>query len=194
MKKLVLSLMVIFTTMLLFKTYASFYLADLYYVKSRSFLKQSEIEKSLEYAKKAILRNPREPNYYRGMAKALITSEVFGEVSASTKESSLYYLSSALELNPENLVTLRNLVPLYYFLSIKDLSAPAAKDNIDPTYLDVTRRYYQTVFDYSPNDVGIYVLLAKYSKKLELTELYENSIEKIEMLRPDLLEWCEDLL
>ena len=108
---------------------------------------------------------------------------------ANLKKLALNDLQTAQNLNPNNLVTLRNVVPLYYFLAIEDLEKPADGKNIDPEFIEATKDYFTMMHSYSPTDVGIYALLAKYEKRLGLNELYEQSVGRIKILRPDLLEW-----
>lgn len=169
------------------------YVADIMNVRAENALSTSSINKSIEYSNKAILYNPNEPAYYKQRAKALISSTAIesydNEQKTFIKEKALDDLTIALELNPNNLATLRNTAPLYFFLANKDLTKPSTIENIDEDYLPISREYFKQMQEYVPNDVGVQVLSAKYQKRLNLEEDYQESITKIKELRPDLLDW-----
>lgn len=143
--------------------------ADESYEGAQKALDNRETAKALYYANKSIKKNPREPRYYYGRAKVLLGSD--------SREDALGDLEAARELNPNNLVTLRNMVPLYYFLATEQ------------TYLAEAQKYFNEIKHYSPNDVGVYALLAKYENKLGLGKGMRESVENVNRLRPDLLEW-----
>ena len=164
------------------------FFADFTYRSSQSLLTNQEYSKSQEYSEKAISLNPNEPRYFYGKAKVLLV-----QLPLSSKQEILDLLISAGELNPDNLVTLRNIVPYYYFLAVEDLQEPERQDNIDTEFLPTTIEYLEYLSNRYSWDLGVQVLVAKYQKKLGLTELYENKIEKIRQLRPDLLEWEPNL-
>jgi len=165
--------------------------ADESYVSSRKALKSSDFQTALEQANKSIKKNPREPRYYYGRAKVLLSSNVnlTPEERPYMKKLAEEDLLTAQKINPNNLVTLRNMIPIYYYLAVEDLNQQATGENIDPEYLKVTNDYYQSIKHYSPTDVGIYTLLAKYEKKLGLIDGLEESTQNIQRLRPDLLQW-----
>lgn len=159
--------------------------ADESYIDSQRALKESNFERALLYANKSIEKNSNEPRYYYGRAKVYIGN--------ANKDEALADLQKAQELNPKNLVTLRNVVPIYYFLSIFDLSKTSSVNNLDEKYYTVTKAFYSDLKNYSPTDVGINVLLAKYEKRLGMEQEYKKSLEIIKSLRPDLLDWHPNL-
>jgi hypothetical protein len=165
--------------------------ADESYVASQRSLKKSSFQKALSLANKSIKKNPREPRYYYGRAKVLLVStvELSEEEKHIAKELAIEDLATALVINPTNLVTLRNTVPLYYYLAINDLNKITTENNTDEIYLETTKNYYQSLKHYSQTDVGIYTLLAKYENELGLIEDFEISKQNIQRLRPDLLQW-----
>lgn len=167
------------------------YVSDINYKKSQIIIKSGDFEKALDLSDLAIEKNPMEPRYYYGRAKILLSSTVGRDekIIADLKNQALKDLERSYQLNPKNLVTIRNIVPLYYFLTVKDLEKPQGLENIDQNFLGTTKSYYEKVKDISPNDVGVYALLAKYEGKLGLDKMYQESILKINILRPDLLEW-----
>lgn len=191
MKKIVPIVVVILIYLLSFSQFVKMYTADYYYRKSQLLISKKTTNEALTFATKAIEKNPLEPRYYWGRAKVLLT------VTASEKEESketykdlaINDMETAYYLNENNLVTIRNLIPLYYFLAIDDVSKSAEVNNIDENYVEITKEYYEKVKNVSPNDAGVYTLLAKYEKRLGWEEKYKESINKIEGLRPDLLEW-----
>ena len=171
------------------------YNADVLFERADDLLSEGEIALSLERMNRAVEKNPNEPIYYRGRAKAYLSATVNQdmETEAVLKKLALADLEKAYSLNPKNLATLRNSVPLYYFLTVDDLSRSGNPQNVDTEFLPYTIDYYRRVESIAGNDVGIYVLLAKYRNKLGLEQDTLNALERIRELRPDLLDWHDSL-
>ena len=184
---------VLFVTAWFFNICYSNYNADKMYQKAKDSLDRSELSNAFDYAESAIKLNPLEPNYYRMRARVLINYLPHKDTSTRTftKQLIVNDLKNAYNLNTENLVTIRNLVPLYYFVAAENISAPAGSENIDPYFFEAAKNFYASIKDYSKNDVGIYALLAKYEKRLNMMEEYGVSVNKVRILRPDLLDWYE---
>jgi len=163
------------------------YNADVLFERADDLLSEGEIALSLERMNRAVEKNPNEPIYYRGRAKAYLSATVNQDMETEA------VLEKAYSLNPKNLATLRNSVPLYYFLTVDDLSRPGNPQNVDTEFLPYTIDYYRRVESIAGNDVGIYVLLAKYRNKLGLEQDTLNALERIRELRPDLLDWHDSL-
>jgi len=144
--------------------------ADESYMAGQKELSKGNIEKAIEYANKSIRKNPEEPRYRYGRAKILLASTVDSTDKDNEKVNAHKDLIKAQTLNPKNLVTLRNIVPLYYFLSIHDLTQTNSNENIDETYIKHTESYLKTLKQEYPNDLGVHILAAKYEKKLNLIE------------------------
>lgn len=155
--------------------------ADESYVESRKLLENGNGILALRQADKSIEKNTSEPRYYYNRAKILLATN-----KGDRKEAALKDLNQAYMLNPRNLVTLRNMVPIYYLLSLENLELP---EKLDPEYIKEAREYYSLVSKAAGNDVGVYTLLYKYETKLGLYEMAQQSKEKIIELRPDLLDW-----
>jgi len=176
-----------------FKFLMKTYLADVYYEKSQKYLKLSKVGTAQRYADLAIESNPNEENYHRGRAKvnilALVSKSEYEK--AVLKNNILADLEYSVNLNPNNLVVIRNSVPLYFFLSTNDLSKPAIEGNVDYTYLPHAKRFFEETKNSYFHDVGVIALVAKYEKRLGLEEEYNRSVKQIEILRPDLLDWYE---
>lgn len=154
-------------------------------------------EESLVSINKSIDYNNKEPNYYRHKAKvylAATTSQMGEQERNSLKNLALTDLETSFDLNQHNLATVRNNVPLYFFLANKNLNEPTSEENLDKDYLEYTRKYFAYTKRFTPNDVGTFVATAKYEKRLNLKEEYNYSLNKIRELRPDLLEWHPDLI
>lgn len=177
----------------IFKNLSQYYNADIYYKKSQELIKNGDDEEALLYADRAILKNSFEPNYYRGRAKVSTVLLVSSNEKDKVKESISADLKKGLDLNRDNLVTTRNSIPIYYFLAIKDVYKAPGEGNYDEKYINEVRDFFKkTKEDYS-NDVGVILSVAKYEKKLGLKEDFENSVNRIKNLRPDLLNWHESL-
>ena len=162
------------------------YRADVKYQNSQSALARYELQDALKDSFASIELNPREANYYKGRARVFLLT--------NQKELALKDLQTAYKINEHNLVTIRNIIPLYYFLAVADLAKPQTKANLDKRYVTVAQDFYKKVKDISPNDAGVYILLAKYEKKLGLTDDYNMGRKKVNSLRPDLLQWNETFI
>ncbi len=170
--------------------------ADESYVDGQRKYKAGKQEIGLSYANKSINKNPHEPRYYYGRARIYLalTTNQNKESAEALKKLALNDLQKATKLNPNNLVTLRNVVPLYYFLAIKDYTLTSTNNNIDQEYIQITINYFQHLKNTYPKDVGVVTLVAKYEKKLNLNQEYKQSLEMIENLRPDLVQWHPSLI
>ena len=82
---------------------------------SKDIPAQTDFEKGIN---KAIKSNENEPAYRRQKAKVLLAQKVLttGLNEKRLADSALESLRKAEALNPRNLTTLRNSIPLYYFL------------------------------------------------------------------------------
>lgn len=174
--------------------FISIFIADQNYSKAQRLLTTGDYVTALTISNEAVLKNRNEPIYFRGRAKILLAglASVPDDTKSDLKQLAHKDLESAYNLNPTNLATIRNIVPLYSYLATKDLNKPAGINNVDPNYLPIAEDFFIRIKDISPNDVGIYTLLAKYEKRLGLSEDYTQSVEKVRLLRPDLLEWHEN--
>lgn len=167
------------------------YLADVYANMSGAYLSNGEFSKAVDYSSRAIKNNPEEPSYYRVKAKVLLANLILQDEreQKETKKEVLNDLIKAQSLNGKNLATLRNSIPLYYFLAVKDLEQPVTENNLDQDYLPVTQNYYQDLKVKYPNDLGLLTDLADYEKKLFLLQDYQETVNMVETLRPDVLQW-----
>jgi O-antigen ligase len=179
------------------KTFVSRFYADLLFRKSTGYIeKASDLGEAVNNLNGAIALNNSEAIYYRWRAKtylALLASSD-SEDKKYLKDLTLSDLETALSLNPENLATMRNSVPLYYLLAVRDYGLPSGTFNIDLDYAPYAYTYFEKLADAAPNDVGVYVLLAKYQNRLGMSGSLEKSVEVINRLRPDLFDWHEDLI
>lgn len=167
------------------------YRADVYAKKSEIALKQLEIDDSLTYARKAAKLNPNEPYYQRAYGKALLTKSLNNK---AYKSQVLNAVKKAEKLNGINLATLRNNVPIYYYLALEDItSKKKANNNIDTYYYKEAERYFKQVKTSYPDDLGVAVLIAKHELLLGMTAEHAKSIENITRLRPDILNWYQGL-
>lgn len=168
------------------------YTADKLSVQASDFLKETEYERALSAANKSLELNSSEPSYYRTRALIYLTlgvAEKDGVKKLAHKRSAYGDLRKSLSLNPNNLVTERNLVPVYYFLANEDPAAEPGTGNHAPEFISETKNYFQMLKGKYSRDAGVISLVADYEKKLGLIEEYEKSKEIIRLLRPDLLEW-----
>ena len=172
------------TYILLIYTFANIYRADSYAKSAETALKELDLSLAQTLAKKSIQLNPNEPYYYRLLAKVYLTNSL---TDKTYKDKTLSLLDASLKLNTNNLATIRNNTSIYYYLTLK--SAGDGKNTVDERYTKFASSYMTKYKKIYPNDLGLIVLFAKYEKKLNLMENYSESIERIKLLRPDILKW-----
>ncbi len=177
-------------------------LADMFSKASDNYFGMGESQNALAYSNKSVELNRNEPYYYRQRAKTYILTLV-GQPKEQTEHiKALAYndILTATNLNPKNLATLRGNISLHYFLALEDLvntannfgradSDTPATISTDPRYLSLASDYYTILSRNYPNDVGVQTQVAKYQKLLGLKSEYEETLQKVEGLRPDLLVW-----
>jgi tetratricopeptide (TPR) repeat protein len=193
--KVLISIFVAGSLILFLQDVAKMYMADVFYKQSQRLADLGRIDRALQYSNTSVELNPLEPNYYRGRARVRIVMLASTTVvdAHPIKLQVLNDLETAVRLNPDNLVTLRNCVPLYYFLAAADLQKPGTPDNVDPAMLPEAIKFFSSVKLRFPNDVGVLTVIARYEKRLGLSEDYANTLARIRVLRPDLLEWHDSL-
>jgi len=170
---------------------SKYYKADVLYIKSKGYLNDLKVGEALSLINKSIELNPHEPNYLKERSKIKIVSLIYNKYDyEERKTGALFDMQKSIELNPNNLVTARNLIPLYYFLSYKELYSNSS-DNLDGKYMNIAREYYRYIKERYRNDAGVVLSVARYEKKLGLNNDFNESMEMIKKLRPDLLEWHE---
>lgn len=168
------------------------YSADKLAVEASDRLEKMEYEKALKKIDEALELNPSEPSYYRTRALVYLAKYVLEKDTQDAlgyKEAAYHDMVKSLELNPDNLVTKRNLVPLFYFLAVENVDMASGKDNHDPEFIDITTAFFDDLKKEYSHDAGVITLVAEHERKLGLDEEYEGSRETVRMLRPDLLEW-----
>lgn len=191
--KLIKITLVIVIVVLFFRVCYRSFAADVAYKSAIAAIDNYDLPTALDSADTAIKLNPEEPNYYRIQARIFLNylpSKTLHEQQV-IKRLVINDLQTAYNLNPKNLVTIRNIIPLYYFVAAKDITSVASDKNIDPDFIKYTKDFYASVKDYSPNDAGVYALVARYEKRLGLVNEYNASVAKVRSLRPDLLDWYD---
>ena len=170
--------------------FVNFYFADVYYTASKSELENGQLEDAADHIISAVKLNGQEPAYRRQRAKILLATLIWADED-ETRAEIQKSLKRAYELNPENLATLRNSIPLYYFLASGVMEEVGSGENINADYLTVTKNYYSSLKSTYKNDLGLYADVAKYEKKLGLDEDYEQTRGKAKSMREDVIEWHE---
>ncbi len=173
-----------------------FFIADIMHEQALDSFEAGNVKEALTQSNIAVKLNPWEPAYFRGRAKNLIAATMYknDDEKAVIKKNALDDLNYSYKLNTTNLATIRNSVPLFYFLAIKDITQPADDKNFDNEYKKAAKDFINKVKNVSVNDAGMYILTAKYEKKLGMKKEHLDSVKRIKQLRPDLLLWHPDLL
>jgi hypothetical protein len=195
-KKLLLVLLIWGGCFLVIAKLAKMYQADVYYDNAMTYLQKREFEMAIVMVKKAMKSNPLEPNYYRGASRVYLVSGGYEDLNtqAEYKKVVLELLKKAYQLNSNNLVTIRNEIPMYFFLAYGDLRLPMSPENLDPVYLPLVKEFFNSTKKRFAHDAGVVALVGEYEKMLSLTEEYGESVKIIRELRPDLLEWYRPLV
>lgn len=194
MTKKVLVIFIWSVYILLCAIFIRIFFADINYKKSQAMLNGNYLEYAATLSEKAVSQNPFEPNYYKGRAKVYSIKLLYVEdlsTRSQIKEKILADLEKAYFLNENNLVTIRNIFPLYYLLALKDINLETSQNNTDPKYLEVTKEFLESNKKRFWNDAGVVASVAKYERKLGLVKEYGESVQRIMELRPDLLDWYE---
>lgn len=190
MKKALLLFLTLGIYLYLVGKFFNFYIADIYFASSKNLLSEGQLKKSADQIIQATRFNRYEPAYRRQKAKVLLSTLVWQD-DASVKDRVLEELIVAEELNPKNLATLRNIIPLYYLLSVKDVEKVGTCLNIDESYVLRTTDFYSMLKKRYFNDLGVFADIAEYEKKLGLTHDYTSTYGKAEEMRPDIVDWYE---
>lgn len=146
-------------------TFSNIWKAETSYIKFKNYFLDKQLKKAELFINKAVTKNPNEPRYYYEKAKLEIAKGNF----PSTKTN----LEQAENLSPNNLVSLRNMVPIYSYLPEQE-----------------AKIYYKKLKERYSHDAGVLIQLAKHEKDLELTNMYNETISMIQELRPDLINWA----
>ncbi|MFA6981529.1 MAG: O-antigen ligase family protein [Patescibacteria group bacterium] len=165
----------------------TYYSADVDLVMSMTKFKENKLDLSLSYITKAVKKNPNEPNYPKQAARIYTAKSA---ESPEAKALALENIEKAYALNPGNLATKRDVIPLYFFLAVRDIKLPEGSDNTDSKYLPIAVNYFATLKNEYPTDAGTLVDIARYEKRIDL-ESYEKTREMVENLRPDIITWHE---
>lgn len=168
------------------------FVADIFYFSGRKELKANNAVVAEYYLNRAIYYNETEPRYYRELAKNQIlqSSRVDSdEQKRILLEKASVLLTYSITLNEDNLVSLRDALPVFYLISKESGSA---EDR------ETSNEWLQIASNRHEKDLGVQILVAKYSHKNstsnEDTEFTKIILEKIRNLRPDVLEWHPELL
>uniref|UniRef100_A0A7C4TNV5 Tetratricopeptide repeat protein n=1 Tax=candidate division WWE3 bacterium TaxID=2053526 RepID=A0A7C4TNV5_UNCKA len=173
---------------LLLATFLKHIIAEINYADSIRLTKNLVLKDALTKANIAVKMNPKEPRYFYNKSKVLLLSE-------GPKDEVLKNLQTALELNPNNLVTLKNTTHYYYFLAVKNLEfSSKISGNLEEPYLTLAKTFFSNLKTTYSNDAGVMVIAAKYERSLNLTKEYNETIKRIAELRPDLLNWHPELI
>ncbi|MFC1755773.1 hypothetical protein ACFLZK_00050 [Patescibacteria group bacterium] len=188
MKKALLLFLTLGIYLFLVGRFLNTYLADVYFASSKNYLSEGNLIKSSDHIIMATRFNTYEPAYKRQKAKVLLATLVWQE-NREVKEKVLEELIKAQDLNPKNLATLRNIIPLYYLLSVKDVEKVGSCSNIDDGYVLETTDFYSALKKSYPNDLGVFTDIAEYEKKLGLMHDYNNTYDQAMKMRPDIVDW-----
>lgn len=190
MPKKIILLLVGFIYMVVIVIGSTFFVADSFDFAADTLIKNKEVHKGLGFSEIATDLNPFEPSYLKTRAHLLLyASALDREMSAVYKNSAVDSLELAIELNPSNLATLRNTLPVYFYLAVTDLTQPITAKNLDYRYLDLFAKKSGILTSYVPDDLGVLVTTANYYSRLGMTDSYNEVITKIKHLRPDVLDW-----
>ena len=167
------------------------FLADYYHIKGKKLLYRGYLSEANDNINKAIKLNYEEPSYHRTNAALFLAALSLKEGDMQKiKQYALSEMETAYNLQKINLVNLKHLLSLYYYLSFDDAVDPR---EIDDRLKTKTMTFFEEVKDISPNDSSVYLTIGKYYGLLKEYELAEEALEKALKLKPDLKEAKDEL-
>lgn len=177
-------------------TVVSFYNAETSHTQGKKELYSGYVSLAQAHVEEAVSKNPYEPGYHRTLATTQLAKTLAPQLSIEekrlAKDKALEEAQKAYELQPHNLVNLKNLIPIYYFLGVKEINE-SANPQIDQTYIQKTLEFYEIVETEAPTDASTHLLLAKQYEALNEKEQARRLYAKALKLKPDLQEAQEKL-
>ena len=168
----------------------SAFLADYFATRSKSSLYAGNLGVASVYVRRAVKLNKSEPAYHRLKATNLIASTVVETLDPSERELvlelALAELRIAYNLQKDNIVNIKSLIPLYYYLSVDEVAAESS--GLNEAYRTEAVSFLDEVFDSSPTDSSLYLTIGKYYRLLGETEKAKVAIRRAFALKEDSLE------
>ena len=164
-----------------------FVIADYYAIKGDTFLENGDYKSALSYFDKAILLNPNQPNFYIKRATAYGFVAMFSDDKNQDffKNLAIIDLIKGLKINNNNTKYIRESFFVYSLLALK-------QQPTSPYYL-IAKKTFAHYKDFYRSDLGVLVDIAVYEKRLGLKDDLQITLSQIKKLRPDLLDWYQDL-
>lgn len=125
------------------------FLADLKYARGRVLAQRGYMAQSVWVLEQATNLWPWEPRYYKDLARG---HAVLAKVGANADDFSIYASQEAdraVQLNPQNLVTLKSVISTYYILA-----------QIDSRYQEELEKYVTQALNLCPTDPNLWYLSA----------------------------------
>lgn len=173
------------------KMVISYFAADYLASSAKDALYKGQISDSLLLINNALDLNTNEPNYHKLRATILLTatlSEQFdSEQKTALREEAASELDNAYSLEPTNVVNIKNLLPIYAFTALKDVSN-TSNPQVDVAFKERAMRFYAKVQDIIPTDPSFYLLLGKQYKLLGENQKASEMFTQALRLKPDLEE------
>lgn len=171
-----------------FKVISAF-ISDYKLSKSKTLLSRAEISKAQKEINKSIFLNDSEPANFRQQAITYIASTLSENLSQENiktlKTLALQNAERAYELQPYNLVNIKSLIEIYYFLSVKDLSK-LESGGFDENFKNKTLDFFSKSEKLTQNDADSSLTLASYYKNLGEVEKSEKLYKNAKRLKNNL--------
>ncbi len=168
----------------------NFFIADLSSTQGKKILMTGDFVNAGEYINSAVSLNQMEPTYRRNKALMYLSLALSGILSeeemSAVKERAYEELKASYTLQPINLVNIKSLIPMYYFLSLNDITDPSK--GFDENYKAQAGIFLRQVKNLAPTDADLALTIGKHFKLLGMNEEAKESLEKALMLRPSLDE------
>ena len=107
------------------------------------------------------------------------------------KKAALVRLSKAYALQKDNIVNLKSLIPIYYFLTVDDVESNAFAD---PKLKEAALSFYKGIEGASSNDASFLLILGKHYRLIGENLKAKEFLEKALILKPDLKEAYDEIL
>ncbi len=176
-------------------TAIKFFAADSANTKAKGYLYSGQVTSAMPYSQLATNLNSSEPSYQRLFATLLIAEALTGDHTLAEKtilkKAALIHLNIAYTLQKANIVNLKSLIPVYYFLTVDDVDSNAPTNH---QLKEATLSFYKSIENASPNDASFLLILGKHYRLIGENLKAKELLERALTLKPDLKEAHDEIL
>lgn len=197
-KNKIIKLFLVFLLALIYSKFSMtairFFIADSANSKAKGYLYSGHITGAIPYSQLATTFNNSEPSYQRLFATLLIAQALTGTHNANEKhtlkKAALVRLNRAYNLQKDNIVNLKSLIPVYYFLTVADVKNNTSSS---PELKEAAIAFYKNIENSSPNDASFLLILGKHLRLIGENEKAKELLTRALMLKLNLTEAANEI-